>query len=62
MGIDLCASQPNTQCANTEGNFSCECVPGYVTVEGQCMRECLFYDAHKGNDMKLINVPHHMTV
>ena len=37
--IDLCESNQNSQCVNTEGSFDCSCVPGYIDVNGTCERE-----------------------
>ena len=37
---DLCESNQNSQCVNTEGSFDCSCVPGYIDVtDGSCERE-----------------------
>ena len=41
LGEDLCATQPNTLCVNTEGSYLCDCVPGYFAVNGKCLRESL---------------------
>ena len=38
-GMDLCTSEANSQCVNTEGSFDCICVPGYIVIDGNCERE-----------------------
>ena len=36
---NLCESDPNTRCVNTEGSFQCLCVPGYFrNNSGMCIR------------------------
>ena len=36
VGLNLCASDRNTNCMNTNGSYVCSCVPGYVRVNGIC--------------------------
>ena len=45
-GMDVCESDKNSQCLNTEGSFDCVCVPGYVVTNGSCQRkleECFLH-------------------
>ena len=35
--VDLC--DQNSQCVNSDGSFSCICVPGYEEINGTCSRE-----------------------
>ena len=35
--LNLCESDPNSQCVNNEGTFNCTCVSGYILNEnGTC--------------------------
>lgn len=36
---DLCESDKNSQCLNTEGSFECVCVPGYEKLNETCARK-----------------------
>ncbi len=36
---DLCENDPNSQCINTEGSFTCTCAPGYTLQNESCQRE-----------------------
>ena len=37
---NLCESDPNSQCVNSEGSFECVCVPGYILNENRtCERK-----------------------
>ena len=39
--MDVCENEMNSQCVNSEGSFVCVCVPGYVVINGSCVRSKL---------------------
>lgn len=34
--VDLCETEPNTECLNTEGSFECICAPGFIKMNDVC--------------------------
>lgn len=37
--VNLCETDLNTQCLNTEGSFECVCAPGHTRINETCQRK-----------------------